>query len=94
MYTLLIILMCAICIVLMFFILIQNPKGSGLGAGFGGGSSNLMGGVQRTTDFLDKATWGLIIGLFVLCIISTALISNNDTSQQGSETKTEKLIDE
>ena len=33
-------------------ILVQNPKGGGLAAGFTGGAS--MGGVQRTTDFLEK----------------------------------------
>ena len=40
-------------------ILVQNPKGGGLAAGFTGGAS--MGGVQRTTDFLEKSTWYLVV---------------------------------
>jgi preprotein translocase subunit SecG len=47
-------------------ILVQNPKGGGLAAGFTGGAS--MGGVQRTTDFLEKSTWYLVVVLFVACI--------------------------
>jgi preprotein translocase subunit SecG len=27
-----------------------------------------MGGVQRTTDFLEKSTWYLVVVLFVACI--------------------------
>ena len=47
-------------------ILIQNPKGGGLASGFTGGAQ--LGGVQRTTDFLEKSTWYLIVALFVSCI--------------------------
>ena len=49
-------------------ILVQNPKGGGLAAGFTGGAQ--MGGVQRTTDFLEKSTWYLVVALFVTCIIA------------------------
>lgn len=66
MTTLIIILIILASVLLGFFVLIQNPKGGGLSAGFSG-SSNLMG-VQRTGDFLEKGTWGLIIGLIVLCL--------------------------
>jgi len=49
-------------------ILVQNPKGGGLSSAFGGDSPQMLGGVKKTTDFLDKATWGLVIGLFALVI--------------------------
>lgn len=55
-------------------ILIQNPKGGGLASGFTGGAQ--LGGVQRTTDFLEKSTWYLIVALFVSCI--AAGIVNGD----------------
>ena len=56
-----------VCVLLGLFILIQNPKGGGLSSGFSG-SNNIMG-VQRTGDFLEKGTWGLIIALMVLALL-------------------------
>ncbi len=52
-------------------VLIQNPKGGGLSAGFAGSAQ--IGGVKRTADFLEKATWYLGLVLFVLCLASTSL---------------------
>ncbi|MDP5076180.1 MAG: preprotein translocase subunit SecG [Flavobacteriales bacterium] len=52
-------------------VLIQNPKGGGLSSGFAGSAQ--IGGVKRTADFLEKATWYLGIALFVLCLASTSL---------------------
>jgi preprotein translocase subunit SecG len=45
--------------------MVQNPKGGGLSSSLGG--SQMMGGVQKTTDFLDKSTW-------ILAMILTALV--------------------
>lgn len=69
MQTLLIILIILASILLCFFVLIQNPKGGGLAAGFAG-STNLMG-VKRTGDILEKGTWG-----FVLVIIVCSMLLN------------------
>ena len=62
------ILIVVISILLVLVILVQNPKGGGLSSAFGGDSPQMLGGVKKTTDFLDKATWGLVIGLFALVI--------------------------
>jgi len=67
MQTLLIILIILACILLAFLVLIQNPKGGGLAAGFAGGA-NLMG-VKRTGDILEKGTWGLVIAIMVFSLI-------------------------
>jgi protein translocase SecG subunit len=56
-----IILAIIVCVLLVLFILIQNPKGGGLSSGFAG-SNNIMG-VQRTGDFLEKGTWILAVSL-------------------------------
>jgi preprotein translocase subunit SecG len=73
-------------VVLGFIVLIQNPKGGGLGSSFGGFSTQFMG-VKQTTDVLEKGTWifGGIIGL--LCLFSTLFISG---SASGSNVQTEK----
>ena len=47
-------LILVVCVLLALVVLVQNPKGGGLSSGFTGAGS--FGGVQRTTDFLEKAT--------------------------------------
>ena len=52
----------------------QNPKGGGLSGTFGWTSSAQFG-VQRTNDFMEKATWTLgiiIVALILLSVILTA----------------------
>ena len=69
-----------ICFLLGAVILVQNPKGGGLASGFTGGAQ--MGGVQRTTDFLEKSTWYLIVALFVACILA-GVYNGNRTVDVG-----------
>lgn len=57
------------CILLTLVVLVQNPKGGGLGASFGGFNNQVMG-VQRTTDFLEKATWTLAIVLIAFSLLT------------------------
>jgi len=49
--------------------MVQNPKGGGLSSTLGG--STQMGGVQKTTDFLDKSTWTLATILILLILFSS-----------------------
>lgn len=58
------------CVLLAMVILIQNPKGGGLDSTFG--SASQLGGVQKTTNVLEKATWGLMITIVVLSLASAA----------------------
>ena len=69
---------------LMAIILIQNPKGGGVDSTFGGQGANQMFGAAKSTDFIEKLTWGLAISLFVLAII-TAIIVSNSAVGAGSE---------
>ena len=63
-----------VCFLLILAIMVQNPKGGGLSSSFGG--SQQIGGVQKTTDFLDKSTWYLGIALIVLIFLSTLSFQN------------------
>lgn len=54
------------CAGLILFILVQNPKGGGLNSEFG--SAVQLGGARRATDILEKGTWGIAIGIAVLCL--------------------------
>ena len=76
------------CFLLILVIMVQNPKGGGLSSSFGGGGSQQMGGVQKTTDFLDRSTWILGATLLLLILLSNiALDRKNETSDS-------KLIEE
>jgi protein translocase subunit secG len=67
MYVFISILILIASILLILIVLVQNSKGGGLASGFS--SSNQIMGVRKTTDFLEKATWGLagIVIAFEYC---------------------------
>lgn len=55
-------------VLLVGVVLIQKSKGGGLAANVSG--YNQFAGVKRTTEFVEKATWGLAIFICVLSIAS------------------------
>ena len=61
----------------------QNPKGGGLSGTFGGTSSAQFG-VQRTNDFMEKATWTLSITIVVLILLTIILTANPVTPETKS----------
>lgn len=83
-FTIFLALIIIVCFLLILTIMVQNPKSGGLSSSFGGGAQ--MGGVQKTTDFLEKSTWVLGSALILLILLS-ALSFNGSTG--GS-----KLVDE
>lgn len=72
-----VVLIVIVAVLLGIVVLIQNPKGGGLAVGFQGATQ--VGGVQRTADFLEKATWYLSIALFVLCLVSARWFTTAST---------------
>ena len=74
------ILITLVCVLLMAVVLIQNPKGGGIDSTFGGSGANQMLGAAKSTDFIEKLTWGLAIALFVLCIITAIVVTGADAS--------------
>ncbi|MDR2962715.1 MAG: preprotein translocase subunit SecG [Bacteroidales bacterium] len=67
-------------ILLVLIVLVQNSKGGGLVSDFA--ATNQMMGVRKTTDFLEKATWGLAIALVVFCIVGTTVLPRNRVVEQ------------
>jgi len=67
-FSIFLVLITIVCFLLIIVIMVQNPKGGGLSSTLGG--SQMMGGVQKTTDFLDKSTWTLAIILTALILLS------------------------
>ncbi len=72
MYTFVVILILIVSVLLAVVVLVQNSKGGGLAANFS--APNQIMGVRRTTDVLEKLTWGLAIALVVLSLIATLSI--------------------
>ena len=66
MYNLFIILMVIAALLMIGIVLIQESKGGGLASNFA--SYNQIGGVRKTTDFIEKTTWGLAAFLVVVSI--------------------------
>ncbi len=71
MATLLSIVIILASIFLIFVVFVQNPKGGGLSSQFG--SSQQLGGVKKTNEFIEKATWTLAAVIMVVSIILTGM---------------------
>lgn len=83
-FTLLMVLVMIASVLLVIIVMAQNPKGGGLSSTFGGASSAQFG-VQRTNDFMEKATWTLgavIIILILLSVVITGKPSQVAPTQQ------------
>jgi preprotein translocase subunit SecG len=84
MYIFLSILILLSAILLIGVVLIQKSKGGGLASNFS--SSNQYMGVRKTTDFVEKATWGLAIIICVLSVL-TSFLAPNDLVKDASHIK-------
>lgn len=82
MYTAVVILLIIASILLVLAVLVQNSKGGGLAAGFS--ASTQVMGVRKTTDFLEKFTWGLAFSMIILCIIGSFVLPNNSANVNAS----------
>ena len=80
MYIAISILIFIVCALLILIVLVQNSKGGGLSSSFA--SSNQIMGVRKTTDFLEKATWGLAAFMVVMSI-ATAYVVPTASGRSG-----------
>ncbi len=79
-FTIFLALIVVVAFLLVVVIMVQNPKGGGLSSSFGGGGTQQLGGVKKTTDFLDKSTWALATLLLVLILLSNIAINKGTGS--------------
>ena len=80
MYLLFIGLIVIAALLLCFVVMIQNSKGGGLASSFA--SSNQIMGVRKTTDFIEKLTWGLA-GFIVVISIACAYVLPTATTESS-----------
>ena len=77
MYTLFVVLIVIAALLMIGIVLIQESKGGGLASQFSG--YNQIGGVRKTTDFIEKTTWGLAAAMVVLSV-ACAYVAPGDVS--------------
>lgn len=84
MFTGLVIVASIASILLVLIVLAQNPKGgitSQLSA-----SSNVLG-VKKTTDFLEKATWGLAVTVILVSVAASKYATTTNLVDPDSTLK-------
>ena len=79
MFPLIIVLILLASILMVGIVLIQESNGGGLASSFA--SSNQIMGVRKTTDFLEKATWGLAAFMVVFSILSAAFVTRTTVEE-------------
>lgn len=75
-------LIVVVSVLLVLVILAQNSKGGGLSSQFGGSGASNMIGVKKTSDLLEKITWGLAIALCVLSM-GSKFVGETSSSDTG-----------
>jgi preprotein translocase subunit SecG len=85
MFILLCVIMVLAGLLLVAAVLLQPGKGAGL-SGFGGATGQLsnMFGARRTSDFLQKFTIGLALGIIILAVITNKFFLSTPTDASGT----------
>ncbi|MGA1029761.1 MAG: preprotein translocase subunit SecG [Flavobacteriaceae bacterium] len=82
-FSIFIALILVVCFLLILVVMVQNPKGGGLSSSFGGGGTQQIGGVQKTSDFLDRSTWVLAVLLMILILVSNLTLERTGSTQDS-----------
>ena len=72
--------------------MVQNPKGGGLASSFGGDTQQI-GGVKKTTDFLDKTTWILASLILVLILFSNITLNSESDNFESELIQNQEQLD-
>ena len=89
MFTGLIVVAIIASVLLILIVLAQNPKG-----GINGqmaGSTNVLG-AKNTTDFLEKATWGLAVVVLAISIGASVTLSGKSKNIEQNGPDVEDLL--
>jgi len=84
------VLIVIVSVLLVLVVLAQNSKGGGLTSQFGGAGASNMIGVKKTSDLLEKLTWGLAITLFVLAMASKFVAESGQPTNNFSSPSIER----
>ena len=93
MYIAITVLIIVVCLFLILTVLVQNPKGNGLAAGFTNLGNQVMG-ARKSGDVMEKATWYSVTTLLVLSLASGFFIpkANMTTAKEKQKSEIEDRI--
>lgn len=82
-FNIFLVLIVVVCLLLALVVMVQNPKGGGLSSTFGG-NTQVVGGVKKTGDFLERSTWTFATLLAALILIANTLLQSKTPSGSDS----------
>ena len=82
-YTLFVILIVIVALLMIGIVLIQESKGGGLASNFS--SSHSIMGVRKTTDVVEKTTWGLAAAMVIISVICAYTAPSSTANQSVME---------
>ncbi|WP_172917329.1 preprotein translocase subunit SecG [Capnocytophaga canis] len=82
-FNIFLVLIVVVCLLLGLVIMVQNPKGGGLSSTFGG-NTQVVGGVKKTGDFLERSTWTFATLLAALILIANTLLQSKTETDSDS----------
>ncbi len=88
MYSVLVILVVLAAILMCLIVLVQESKGGGVAISIADNNSKL--GVRKTTDVVEKITWGLAIAMVVFSVLSVSFLNMGPTRGTIMQTTTEE----
>ncbi|MEQ8360370.1 MAG: preprotein translocase subunit SecG [Cytophagales bacterium] len=84
-----------VSVLLVLVVLSQSSKG-GISANFIGAGASQMMGVKKTSDILEKLTWGLAIALLLLTLATNFMVNDPadqvETSSPNVERANESIL--
>ena len=92
MFNVILALIIVLSFLLILIIMVQNPKGGGLSSSFVGDTQQI-GGVKKTTDFLDKTTWILASLILVLILFSNITLNSESDNFESELIQNQEQLD-
>ncbi|MBL6902966.1 MAG: preprotein translocase subunit SecG [SAR86 cluster bacterium] len=94
MVTFITVLSILLAVAIIILVMLQQGKGSDMGAAFGGGSSNSVFGATGPAGFLGKLTY-MLVAVWMILVLSLAFILKSQNAEETFEILPEEnLIDE
>lgn len=81
-FNILLVVILMVALLLILVVMVQQPKSGGLSSAFGG-NAQVLGGVKKTTDFLDRSTWTLGTLLIFCVLLANIVLRGGDTSPKS-----------
>ncbi len=80
-----------LAVVIITLVMLQQGKGSDMGAAFGGGSSNSVFGATGPAGFLGKLTY-ILVALWMILVLSLAFILKSQNTEEIFDIAPEELL--